>query len=180
MSRAFVKEEQPAVPPVAPPRAPLPPGVPNYVTARGLSLLREELDALARERSRVEASLDGEERANALSLLAQRRTALEARLACVVLVVPTRPCHEVRFGTTVVVRGEGQRERKYQLVGVDEAEPDQGRIAFVSPMARALLGREAGDVTTVRTPHGDKTLEIVTVTCESDTDPGRCQSWAEG
>lgn len=165
VSRAFVKEEQPAAPPMAPPRAPLPSGVPNYVTERGLSLLRRELDALGVERAQAESTLDSEQRAIALSLLAQRRAALDARLGCAVLVIPRSPCHEVRFGATVAVRGEDGQERHYQLVGVDEAEPAQGRIAFVSPVARALLGRQAGDVTTVRTPRGDETLEVLEVSC---------------
>jgi transcription elongation factor GreB len=168
VSRAFVKEEQPAAPPLAPPRAPLPSGVPNYVTARGLSLLRQESEALGCERARVESTLEGEQRASALSLLVQRKAALDARLGCAILVVPQTPCHEVRFGTTVVVSGEDGQERKFQLVGVDEAEPAQGRIAFVSPVARALLGRQVGDVTTVRTPRGDEVLEVIRVTCEAD------------
>lgn len=171
VSRAFVKEERPETPPVAAPRAPLPEGVPNYVTARGLQLLRRESEALARERSEAEGLPDGDARTSALSLLVQRKAALEARLASAVLVVPRSACREVRFATAVVVRGEDGDERKYQLVGVDEAEPDQGRIAFVSPVAKALLGRRAGDVTIVRTPRGDETLEVVDVTCEPDAEP---------
>ena len=174
-----MKEEQPAAPPVAPPRALLPSGVPNYVTARGLSLLRQESEALGLERAHVESALDGEQRTSALSLLAQRRAALDARLGCAILVVPQSSCQEVRFGTTVVVCGEDGQEREFQLVGVDEAEPAQGRIAFVSPVARALLGRQAGEVTTVRTPRGDEVLEVISVSCESDTDAGRCQSARE-
>lgn len=162
-----MKEEQPAAPLVAPPRAPLPPGVPNYVTARGLSLLRQESDALGRERAAAESTLAGDQRASALSLLAQRKAALDARLGCAVLVVPQSSCQEVRFGVSVIVCGEDAQERKFQLVGVDEAEPAQGRIAFVSPMARALLGRQVGDVTTVRTPRGDETLEVIGISCES-------------
>lgn len=166
VSRAFVKEEQPELPPTAPPRPPLPAGVPNYVTARGLQLLREEAEMLALERSRAEASPEGELRSSALSLLAQRKSALDARLASAILVVPRGPSDEVRFATTVIVRSADGGERSYQLVGVDEADPDQGRIAFVSPVARALLGRRAGDVTTVRTPRGEETLTVVCVTGE--------------
>ena len=119
---------------------------------------------LARERSRAEASAEGDLRKSALSLLAQRKSALDARLASAILVVPRSPSDEVRFATVVVVRGADASERTYRIVGVDEADPDQGRIAFVSPVARALLGRRAGDVTTVRTPRGDETLLVICVT----------------
>lgn len=154
VSRAFVKEEAAELPPVAPPRAALPSGVPNYVTERGLRLLREELAALERERA---------EAAHVSATYAQRRAQLEERIASAIVVAPKSPVEEVRFGTSVVVVGEDAVPRTYQLVGVDEAEPGRGRIAFVSPVARALLGRRAGDVVTVRTPRGEESLEIVQV-----------------
>ncbi len=53
--------------------------------------------------------------------------------------------------------------RRYQIVGVDEADAASGKIAFVSPLARALLGRSAGDTAHVRTPRGEEELEIVAV-----------------
>jgi transcription elongation factor GreB len=48
-----------------------------------------------------------------------------------------------------------------QLVGVDEANPAAGLIAFVAPLARALLGRRVGDVVTVRAPGGGEEVEVV-------------------
>lgn len=163
MSRAFVKEEQAELPPIAAPRAALPVSVPNYVTERGLELLRSELEALTVERARIESSLEESQRALALSVFAQRKGALDERLASAIVVPPKPSADEIRFGTSVIVLGQDGIKRKYQLVGVDEAEPAQGRIAFVSPVARALLGRRAGDVTTVRTPRGEETLEVVSV-----------------
>ena len=53
MSKAFTDEETAGPEPVVPPRAPLPPGVPNYVTARGLALLRAELASLQAERAKA-------------------------------------------------------------------------------------------------------------------------------
>jgi transcription elongation factor GreB len=169
VSRAFVKEEQPELPAVAPPRAALPVGVTNYVTARGLQLLLRESEALLRERAVADALPEGSERSRALSLLAQRRAALDERIACAVVVTPRIPCDEVRFATTVVVRTSSGVKRRYRLVGVDEAEPERGHVAFVSPIARALLGRRAGDVTTLRTPRGDEELEVLCVECDSET-----------
>ena len=162
VSRAFVKEESAELPPVAAPRAALPSGTPNYVTERGLELLRSELEHLTLERTRTESMLDPAERSNLAAIFVQRRAQLEERIASAV-VVPKAPADEVRFGATVVVLGRDEVERTYQIVGVDEADPAQGRIAFVSPVARALLGRRAGDVATVRTPRGEETLEVISV-----------------
>lgn len=163
MSRAFVKEDQPEIPAAPPPRAPLPEGVPNYVTPRGLELLREELEALDRERLDIERKTSGDERARSLGLWARRRALLEERIATAVVVQAPEHRDEVRFGAAVTVRDEAGKEREYRIVGVDEAKPAQGTIAFVSPLARALLGKKVGDVASVRTPRGDEELEIVRV-----------------
>jgi transcription elongation GreA/GreB family factor len=50
-----------------------------------------------------------------------------------------------------------------QIVGVDEADPSAGLVAFVAPLARALLGRRVGEAVTVRAPKGDGELAIVSI-----------------
>jgi transcription elongation factor GreB len=166
VSKAFTDEE--AAPDlVVPPRAPLPAGVPNYVTERGLARLRDELAALQAERARVERDLDGADRTHALAALAERRAELEQRIASAEVVpLPAAPTDVVRFGATVTVEG-ASGVRRYRIVGVDEADAAQGRIAFVSPLARALLGRSAGDQVRLRVPRGEEELEIVRVAYEA-------------
>lgn len=160
MSKAFTNEES-TEPVLVPPRPPLPPGVPNYVTARGLELLRAERRQLDAARAALEAGPD-EGRATELGAWAARVAELEQRLASAELVEPTsRAEGVVRFGSTVTVRDEAGRVRTYQIVGVDEAEPAQGKIAFLSPIARALLGAAVGDVVALETPGGGQELEIV-------------------
>lgn len=155
MSKAFTSEETADAPPIVAPRAPLPAGVPNYVTPRGLARLRDELAAL--RTSPLEPSA-----------LAQRRAELEARIASAELVPPpTEPTDVVRFGANVTVRGESG-VRRHRIVGVDEADPARGRIAFVAPLARALLGRAVGDTIVLRAPRGDEELELVAVDYEPD------------
>ncbi len=164
MSKAFTKEDAVETAIVVPGRAPLPAGASNYVTPRGLELLRAESRELARERAEAEGGLDGADRTHALAVLNRRKADLDERLASAVVVsAPEEPGDEVRFGAAVSVRGEDGRERSYRIVGVDEANPSEGRIAFVSPLARALLGRRAGDAATVRTPRGDEELEVLAV-----------------
>lgn len=169
MSRAFVKEDGGAQPPIVPARAPLPDGVPNYVTPRGLALLREELEELAAEQRRLESS--GADRAELLALAA-RRGELESRIASAEVVDrAAAPPSDVRFGATVTVLDESERERTYRIVGVDEADGRES-IAFFTPLARALLGRQEGDSTVVRSPRGEETLEVVRVVYATD-EPGQ-------
>jgi len=147
VSKAFTKDDRPDEPLVVRRRPALPDGVPNYVTQRGMRLLREQL-ALAE---------------------GAHRTELEQRLASAVLAPPPGARGEIRFGAKVTLRsGEGQ-VRTIQIVGVDEADPAAGSIAFVAPLARALLGHGAGDTVTVRAPGGTEDLEIIAV--EYDGEP---------
>jgi transcription elongation factor GreB len=168
MSKAFTKEENWDEPVVAP-RAPLPDGVPNYVTPRGLALLRAEWHALEAERERIDADhADDGERRRRHAVVGARLAELGARLASAQVVDSRAQPHDtVRFGARVRVRtlegpDEGD-ERRLDIVGVDEADAAAGRIAFTAPIARAVLGCAVGDTTTLRTPRGEQTLEIVSI-----------------
>ncbi|HEU4407634.1 MAG TPA: GreA/GreB family elongation factor [Polyangiaceae bacterium] len=175
MSKAFTKEGAPDAP-LVPPRSPLPPGVTNYVTPRGLALLRDELRHLQAERASLEAAGPPDEGGDAtarLAALAARVAELESRLAVAELVEPpAEPPDEVRFGATVRVRNEAGEERRYQIVGVDEADAAAGRIAFLAPLARALLGKRAGEAAVVRTPRGDEELEVLELRYEAPPPEG--------
>jgi transcription elongation factor GreB len=163
MSKAFTSEERADDPVVVRARAPLPRDVPNYVTARGLSLLRAELDALDDERAALETAADEVKRA-AIPLLAARAAELAARVASAALVdIRGQEPDEVRFGATVAVRDLAGNVRRYQIVGVDEANAREGRLAFVSPLARTLLGGRIGETATLQTPGGEEELEVVAI-----------------
>jgi transcription elongation factor GreB len=164
MNKAFTKEEDADEPPVVPARAPLPPGATNYVTTRGLALLRAELDRLEAERAELEATDEGADRHRALALVDGRRAELTLRLASATVVEPSEQPHdEVRFGATATVRAEDGAVRRYRIVGVDEADVAAGRVAFLAPLARALLGKRVGDAAIVKTPRGDEELELVAI-----------------
>jgi transcription elongation GreA/GreB family factor len=53
---------------------------------------------------------------------------------------------EVTFGTTVTIERDDGRRQTWKIVGEDEADPTQGMLSYVSPVARALLGKRVGDV----------------------------------
>jgi transcription elongation factor GreB len=164
MNKAFTKEDESPEPALVPPRASLPAGTPNYVTTRGFELLQAELSRLDDERTKQGHTIKPEERAIQLGRLAAQRNALEERIAAATLVdVAKQPRSEVRFGATVEVRTAAGQLRTYRIVGVDEAEPAAGLVAFVSPIARALFGRKVGESVTVRTPRGEDELEVVRI-----------------
>ncbi len=162
MSRAFAKDDGPDEPPVIPPRAPLPAGVANYVTPRGLRLLHDEREALLAEKAESDADHEDEmERSRRLTIVSAKITMLAERLARVQLVEP-RPSDTVRFGATVAFRN-GDDEQTVTIVGVDEADADAGLVAFTSPVARALTGKKAGEATEMETAAGAERLEVMSV-----------------
>jgi len=169
MSRAFIKNDATDDPILNPPRAPLPPGTINYVTLRGIALLRDELAELEAQRS--QALCSGEEDADhtrQLASLGQRIAEISARMESAKVVDPqSQPRDEVRFGATVTVRtltgkvpGE---ERRFTIVGVDEAAPSEGRVSFLAPIARAILGCQVGEATSLLTAQGEEVLEVTDI-----------------
>ena len=153
---------------IVPDRAPLPPGVSNYVTPRGLAALREERAALDAERSRLAADTDADGRQRDMQAIAKRLTALGERIASAQLVEPNARPTEVRFGTTVTVQtiADGAPDgppKTFTIVGVDEAEAREARVAFTAPIARAVTGLGAGESAPLQTPSGPKALRVESI-----------------
>ena len=70
----------------------------------------------------------------------------------------------VKFGATVKVLDEDtEEENTYKIVGEDESDVKAGKISIASPIARALIGKEVGDVVEVTTPSGTRSLEIMDI-----------------
>ena len=71
---------------------------------------------------------------------------------------------QVKFGATVsVVDEDTEEEARYQIVGEHEADVKRGKVSITSPVARAIIGKESGDVVEVNTPGGVKAYEITKV-----------------
>lgn len=148
MSKAFVNEsveapeEDAPLPPRASERLP--------ITPAGLARLRAELEALG---ARGEGAT-------------RRARVIEQILGGVYPQEPTLVDGAVGFGTRVNVEDEAGATRTWVIVGPDEADPAAGRIGSTSPIARALLGRRAGDVVVLKKPKGDEEVTIVDVTLD--------------
>jgi len=160
MSRAFVTESDTDAALDALPDLPQS-DHPNYVTPRGLRLLEQRL-AEAEERQRHLASLP-EDPATQLALanVEREHRYLEARIERAILVDPAQsPLDEVAFGAEVEVIDPRGEHRRFTIVGEDEAEAELGKVSWVSPLARALIGAGVGDMVVWRRPAGEVELEV--------------------
>jgi transcription elongation factor GreB len=160
MSKAFTKEDSAPDEVLVVPRAPLPAGVPNYVTPQGLELLRAERQALEAARAALRGVTDA---AAQLAALSARLGELEQRLASAQCVEPVAGATVVRFASRVTLRDANARQQRYQIVGVDEADPGSGKLAFLAPLARALLGAEVGERVRLEKPGGSEELEVLSI-----------------
>ncbi len=164
MSRGFVKEDDQEEAPFIPPRAALPDDVPNHVTPRGLRMLLEERSAMEADR----AALSGNEQEvrRALAELDGRLVLLNERIATARVVEPAAEVpKDIRFGTTVtflhLLGRMKDMQMTFTIVGVDEANVREGRIAFTAPIARALLGKRKGGVAELRLGHELQRMRVL-------------------
>ena len=150
------------------------------MTVAGAARLRAELQELktvARPRitaAIAEARAHGDLKENAeyhaareqQSFTEGRIAEIESKLARAQIIdVSTLPASDkVVFGATVLLRDdETEEERRYQIVGEDEADIKEGKISLKSPIARALISKFVDDIVDVQTPGGIKTYEIIEV-----------------
>lgn len=167
MSSAFLKNETADAPVVIPARAPLPPGVTNYVTPHGLALLRQELADMETERGAMQHEPDENERSRQLALINGRIGALNQRIASASVVDPTtQPHSEIRFGAAVTLHPKTGPDRVLTIVGVDEADAAHGRVAFTAPIARAMQGKQMGDAVSMRTMKGQEVYTVTAISYE--------------
>ena len=160
MSRAFVKEPDGDEASGELPELPQSPH-PNYVTPRGLAALKARRDVLEAERRAIAA--DDLAKRPALTRLSRELRYLEARIAAAILVETKQSPSAVAFGCRVTVADEAGAAQTFRIVGEDEADPEQGLISWVSPLARALDGAEIGDLVTWSKPNGAVELEVVAI-----------------
>jgi transcription elongation factor GreB len=189
MSKAFTKEQDET--PVdeqlleATPVAGVSGGTPkkNYITPVGERRLRDELHELLVEkrpevvRTVAWAASNGDRSENGDYIYGKRRLReidrrirfLQKRLEIAEVIDPLKQASvgRVVFGATVTVCDEEGEERTYSIVGVDETDPQRGRVSWISPIAKALLNAKVGEYRTLRTPKGEQELEVIALRFEA-------------
>ena len=150
------------------------------LTRRGSEMLKEELhrlktverhaviQAIAEARAQGDLSENAEYEAakDKQGFIEGRIQEIEGKLATAQIIDPSTldAGGRVVFGSTVDLEDEAGGQRvTYQIVGDDEADLKLGLISISSPIARALIGKEAGDVAEVQAPGGIKSYEIIEV-----------------
>ena len=179
MSKAFTKESDGEDEDFETEAIRLPAGTKNYITTEGYERLRAELTHLLNvERPEVVqtvswAASNGDRSENGdyiygkkrLREIDRRMRFLNKRLEIAEVVDPAQQPNrdQVFFGATVRYEDQKGEEIQVTIVGVDEAEPLQGRISWISPVARALIKAHEGDSVTLQTPAGRDELTILEV-----------------
>ncbi|MGE0801791.1 MAG: transcription elongation factor GreA [Lautropia sp.] len=150
------------------------------LTARGAQMLKDELHRLkhsdrpavitaiaeARAQGDLSENAEYESAKERQSFIEGRIAELESKLAAAQIIDPATLNADGRivFGATVALEETGSGEKVvYQIVGEDEADLKESKISIGSPLARALIGKSAGDVVEFRAPGGDREYEILGV-----------------
>ncbi len=172
MARAFTRESdnEDIDDPIPEPIDLLPAGVKNYITPAGAARLKGQLDDLVHKERPAALDAAGPEgdplRKKKQRQIDRRIQLLGDRIANFEVIDPAKQSAEnVAFGATVTVCDEEGNERTYQICGVDETDPDNGKISWISPIARALRSREVGDEITLQLPRGRVLWEVVKIEC---------------
>ncbi len=147
------------------------------MTIRGKALLDAELKKLITEdrptiiRAIEEARAQGDISENAEYESAKERQGMiegriadiQGKLAGAEVIDPSQiKSDRIVFGASVeIVDTESEEKFSYKIVGVDEADVKQGMISILSPIARSMIGKKAGETVTVQSPKGDKEFEII-------------------
>jgi transcription elongation GreA/GreB family factor len=146
MSVAFVREEsaEAAQEVSLPPRAIS--AHPNLVTQSGLNALERTLADSRKALKAAQAIVDANDRRRALELAARDVRYFAERVASAVPQPEPADAAVVAFGSRVTILRDDDRRQRFRIVGEDEADPRGGSIAYVSPLARLLIGKRVGEV----------------------------------
>jgi transcription elongation factor GreB len=170
MSKAFTRDENegPDIPDVVPAPSLIAPGAKNYITPGGAQNLRAELQKLVEvTRPELVEARDDPDAKRQLARLDQRIRQLEESLQTAEIVEPAEDGRDVvRFGAWVTVGEPAGEDTTYRIVGVDETDPENNWVSWMSPIAKALLNRKRGDRVPFKFPSGEAVLEIQEVRYE--------------
>jgi len=133
---------------------------PNLVTQAGLKAMEQQLREAREAFEAANAIEDVNERRRQQATPLRDARYLTERVRTATVIPEPETSDVVAFGSKVTFEREDGRVQTYRIVGEDEADPKAGSISFVSPVARALMGKAVGDVVSVN----DQELEITAIT----------------
>jgi transcription elongation factor GreB len=163
MSRGFVKEDDLEHAGTDLPERPLSEH-PNYVTPAGLQQLQQQAADLEQQRLALAPRKEDPSAQQQLARINRDLRYVQARLESAIPVDPAGQNREmVLFGARVTVEDENGEEHVFALVGEDEADIAAGKVSWVSPLARALIGHKVGDSVTWVRPAGNLLLDITDI-----------------
>lgn len=163
MSRGFVKEDDLEHAGTDLPERPLSEH-PNYVTPTGLQQLQQQAADLEQQRLELAPRKEDPSAQQQLARINRDLRYVQARLESAIPVDPAEQNRElVLFGARVTVEDENGDEHIFALVGEDEADIAAGKVSWVSPLARALIGHKIGDSVTWVRPAGNLLLDITDI-----------------
>lgn len=164
MSRAFVKEPDGDDAGEDTPERPRSEH-PNYITVQGLAVLHARQQALAEARSRLQGEDESLQTKNQIQQIDRDLRYVEQSIQRAIPIDPARqPSEDIRFGAEVELLDENGERHRITIVGEDEMDLPRGLISWVSPLARALLGKRTGDVVVWERPAGNLEVEILSFT----------------
>jgi transcription elongation GreA/GreB family factor len=158
MSVAFTKEEDSEAAAAHLPDRPISTH-PNLVTAAGLAQLDAALASAKEAVALAQSNLDLKTDRSAMARALRDLRYFTARRASAQLVDPDGAPGTVLFGRQVCFRRDDGRSQSFRIVGEDEADPAQGSVSYISPIAKSLLGKKVGELAKL----GNAELEIVSV-----------------
>ena len=148
MSVAFTREEDLEATAADLPDRPISPH-PNLVTLEGLAKIEAALAEARAAYNAAQARGSIEADRTAMARATRDLRYWSSRRATAQLTEPDRHTGKVVFGGSVTFVRDDGREQTFRIVGEDEADPAEGRVSYVSPLARALMGKEVGDTAMV-------------------------------
>jgi transcription elongation GreA/GreB family factor len=132
---------------------------PNLVTEKGLRALERQLNEARELYDAAQLIEDVNERRRQASIPARDLRYFTERVRTAQVIPDPSSGDTIAFGSTVTFSRQDGRTQKFRIVGEDEADPKEGSISHVSPVAKLLMGKSVGDVAGT----GDQELEVISV-----------------
>ena len=138
---------------------------PNYVTAYGLQQLKDRRTRLLTKKKALGRDEDDMSSKVVVGQIERELRYVNARIRSAILVtIQAHDTDRVAIGATVRVVDENSKAYRFTIVGEDEADISEGKISWVSPLAKVLVGKKVGDRVIWKRPIGDLSVEIEEIT----------------